>query len=288
MPTLGRWLAAGSHRLTPWEPDLSSQTSASQAGILLGDNAGIPAFRWYDKATRRLMVSSSMATARELEQRLSRGEGLLRDGGSRWNVFSGDAPDSVCTYSTFGDRARARSGSYLADFANPYTLPRSLGLFFGDVVRERWQAWRQARRGEHPRIRRLFPYAFVRAATTTLMQEAARFMLIADVSRGVPAIDATFFAYDEVAHHSGIDRPDALQVLRALDRTIASLARAEAAAAPRTNWWSSPTTARAWRRRFGSATAGPSARWSAPSSPPVPASPPTTARRRTGATSTWP
>lgn len=49
MPTLKRWLNSGSHRLRGWEPDLSSQTSASQAGILLGNNDAIPAFRWWDK-----------------------------------------------------------------------------------------------------------------------------------------------------------------------------------------------------------------------------------------------
>ena len=86
------------------------------------------------------MVSSSMGTARDLEQRLSREIGLLRGGGSRWNVFSGDAADSVCTYSTFGDRSRPGSGSYLAYFANPYTLPRAIALYFGDVIREWWQA----------------------------------------------------------------------------------------------------------------------------------------------------
>src|SRR4029079_19436855 len=45
MPTVARWVSSGSHTITGWEPDLSSQTSASQAGILLGDNTGIPAYR---------------------------------------------------------------------------------------------------------------------------------------------------------------------------------------------------------------------------------------------------
>jgi uncharacterized membrane protein YvlD (DUF360 family) len=35
MPNLARWLETGSHRLVGWESDMSSQTSASQAGILL-------------------------------------------------------------------------------------------------------------------------------------------------------------------------------------------------------------------------------------------------------------
>jgi hypothetical protein len=230
MPTLQRWLDSGSHRLMAWEPDLSSQTSASQAGILLGDNTDIPAYRWYEKATGTLMQTGSMSTARELESRLSRGTGLLIEGASRWNVFSGDAPDAVCTSSTFADRARSGSRRYLAYFANPYTLPRAVTLYVGDLVREWWQAWRQRRRDERPRIHRSFGYAFVRAATTTLMAEAALFMLIADVYRGAPAVYVTFFAYDEVAHHSGIDRPDSFKVLRTLDRLFALLERAVAGA----------------------------------------------------------
>lgn len=63
MPTVKRWMDSGQHVLTGWEPDLSSQTSASQAGILLGNNHNIPAFRWWDKPRGQLMVSSSMHTA---------------------------------------------------------------------------------------------------------------------------------------------------------------------------------------------------------------------------------
>jgi hypothetical protein len=233
MPTVKRWIAEGTHKLAPWEPDLSAQTSASQAGILLGDNTGIPAFRWYDKGAGKLMVSSKMDTARELERRLSTGNGLLADGGaSRWNVFTGDASDCLCTYSAVGDKKRNVSRSYVAYYSNPYSFSRMLALFVGDVVRERWQARRQVSRNELPRIHRHFKYAFIRASTTTAMQEASLFMLISDMFRGVPAVYNTFFAYDEVAHHSGIDRPDALKVLRTLDRGFAKLERA-ARMAPR-------------------------------------------------------
>ena len=41
-PNMARWLAEGSYGSTEWEPDLSSQTGASQAGILLGSNDDIP------------------------------------------------------------------------------------------------------------------------------------------------------------------------------------------------------------------------------------------------------
>jgi uncharacterized membrane protein YvlD (DUF360 family) len=50
-PNMARWLSDGSHALAEWETDLSSQTGASQAGILLGSNEDIPAFRWVEKET---------------------------------------------------------------------------------------------------------------------------------------------------------------------------------------------------------------------------------------------
>src|SRR6185369_7384386 len=53
-----------------------------------------------------------------------------------------------------------------------------------------------------------------------------------DVLAGRPVVYTTFLAYDEVAHHSGIERHDALAVLRDLDRQIARIAAA-CADAPR-------------------------------------------------------
>ena len=50
-PKMARWLAEDGYRLAEWETDLSSQTGASQAGILLGSNEDIPAFRWVEKET---------------------------------------------------------------------------------------------------------------------------------------------------------------------------------------------------------------------------------------------
>ena len=75
LPTLSRWVRSGSHRLLEWTAMLPSQTSASQAGLLLGSNDGIPAFRWYEKEHRRLMVSNHGKDAEEIERRLSTATG---------------------------------------------------------------------------------------------------------------------------------------------------------------------------------------------------------------------
>jgi uncharacterized membrane protein YvlD (DUF360 family) len=233
MPTLARWLASGSHHLLEWEPDLSSQTSASQAGILQGDNAGIPAFRWYEKESARLMVSNDVRDCIEIERRASDGRGLLAEGGaSRGNLLSGDAPDSLFTVSTVLHPSRARSLRYFLFYANPYTVARTVALFGADVVKEVVAAWRQRLRDERPRVHRGGVYPLLRAATTSFLRELSTYTLTGDLLRGVPVAYTTYVAYDEVAHHSGILRPDALAVLRDLDRDIGRLERV-AAHAPR-------------------------------------------------------
>ena len=91
-PNMARWLADGTHRLTEWETDLSSQTGASQAGILLGSNEDISAFRWVEKETGTLMTCSAPPDCAEIERRHATGNGLLVDGGaSRGNLLSGEA-----------------------------------------------------------------------------------------------------------------------------------------------------------------------------------------------------
>ena len=76
------WLRSGDHRLIEWETDLSSQTGASQAGILLGSNEDIPAFRWVEKESGAVLSCSSPRDCAEIERRHVSGIGLLRDGGT--------------------------------------------------------------------------------------------------------------------------------------------------------------------------------------------------------------
>jgi hypothetical protein len=48
----------------------------------------------------------------------------------------------------------------------------------------------------------------------------------ADILAGRPVVYTTFLAYDEVAHHSGIERPDTLAVLRRVDQAVERIAAA--------------------------------------------------------------
>ncbi|HYI99670.1 MAG TPA: phage holin family protein [Thermoleophilaceae bacterium] len=232
VPTIAGWLEDGSHQIVGWECDLSSQTAASQAGLLHGSNADMPAFRWYEKEAGRLLVANHPKDATEIERRHSNGNGLLAAGGtSRGNMFSGDAPRCSATMSVIRDRQRSRSGEFFGYFADAYALLRTISLSIADIAGER-RAGRRQRRSGDPHVDRRGLYPFIRAAITVVMRDLNVATLMADVVEGVPVAYATFVGYDEVAHHSGILEPDAFVVLKRLDAQLARLERA-ARQAPR-------------------------------------------------------
>ncbi|HJW66231.1 MAG TPA: phage holin family protein [Gaiellaceae bacterium] len=230
-PNMGRWLEEGSHDLVEWETDLSSQTGASQAGILLGSNDDIPAFRWVEKETATLMVCSAPADCEEIERRHKVGRGLLtNDGASRGNLLSGEADHVILTASRSEAERRANPG-YRAFYANGFNVLRSLVLFFWEVVLEVSAALRASRRDVRPRGHRGGYYPLLRAALCVVVRDLIVYGVLSDMMKGRPAIYATFSSYDEVAHHSGLERSDTMEALRKLDEQFGRIERARRYAA---------------------------------------------------------
>ena len=230
-PEMARWVASGSHVLSEWETDLSSQTGASQAGLLLGSNADIPAFRWVVKESGRIMTCSAPADCALIEERHSSGNGLLADGGaSRSNLLSGDAAQVILTVSRMEAEKKANPG-YRAYLADGYNVTRTFVLFVYEVLLERIAAARQRRRDVRPRGHRSLSYAFMRAGLSVFVRDFTVYSILSDMMMGVPAVYACFAGYDEVAHHSGLERHDALEVLRKLDQQFGRIARARRYAA---------------------------------------------------------
>jgi uncharacterized membrane protein YvlD (DUF360 family) len=225
-PHMASWLELGTHRLIEWEPDLSSQTGASQAGILLGANDNIPAFRWVEKARRKVVACSSPEDCADIERRLSSGTGLLApDGASRGNLFSGDAEAMILTVSQMSAEKRANPG-YRAFFANGYNVSRVLVLFFYEALLEKTAAIQQRRRDVRPRGNRGGLYPLLRATLCVGVRDLIVYGVLTDMMRGRPVVYATFSSYDEVAHHSGLERSDTLEALRKLDQQFGRIDRA--------------------------------------------------------------
>ncbi|WP_308402334.1 phage holin family protein [Streptomyces sp. AN091965] len=237
-PTIARWLGAdegpaarATHRLTPWRTDWSSQTGASQLGILHGSNHDVPAFRWYEKDTGEVMVSNRPASAAELQRRaiVRTGDGglLSHDGASRGNLFSGGAEQLALVLSMAARRGRenrSRAG-YFAYFSDPANAVRTALSFVAEVGREIGESTRARIRRRRPRVSRGGLYPFIRAFATVVERDVVVAAVIGDMFAGRAAVYADLVAYDEVAHHSGPTSGDAERVLGRLDRSLALLAQ---------------------------------------------------------------
>jgi len=138
----------------------------------------------------------------------------------------------MLTMSTALSRRRPLGRDYSAYFARPYAVARTFVLVLADIGRERRAARAQVRDDVRPRIARSRTYSLMRAWATVVQRDLQVATVIGDLLAGRPAVYTTFLAYDEVAHHSGIERADALAVLHDLDRQIARIATA-CADAPR-------------------------------------------------------
>ncbi|MDQ0790330.1 alkaline phosphatase family protein [Streptomyces sp. B3I8] len=222
---------APTHRLIPWRTDWSSQTGASQLGILHGSNHDVPAFRWYEKDTGETVVANRPTSAAELQRRAVERTGhaglLAVDGASRGNLFSGGAGEQALVLSIAirrrGRENRSRAG-YFAYFSDPANAVRTALSFVAEVCREIAESTRARLREQRPRVGRGGLYPFIRAFATVVERDVVVASVMGDMLAGRTAVYADLVAYDEVAHHSGPHSRDARKVLARLDRALALIA----------------------------------------------------------------
>lgn len=231
VPFISHWIRSGQMTLDKWTALLPSQTSASQAGILHGNNSFIPAFRWWEKEGQRMLVSNHPDDAAEIVRRVSDGEGLLsNDGASVGNLVSGDAARSYITMATLKDpeHGLGQSRAWYGFFVSPDKYLRTIVLTIGEVIKEYFQATVARRRGVEPSMHRGMPYPIARAATSIVLRSLSTSLVLEEMYRGTPVIYVDYTDYDEIAHHSGPERRETLDALEGIDRTLSSLVRSTA------------------------------------------------------------
>ncbi len=84
----------------------------------------------------------------------------------------------------------------------------------------------QACHGVEPRIARGWMYSLVRVYTTIVSRDVNVLGVLNDMCEGRAAYYIDMLGYDEVSHHSGPERADALAVLRDIDRQVGRIERA--------------------------------------------------------------
>lgn len=228
MPTIKSWLDNNTHTLKQWETDLSSQTGASQAGILHGNNKDIVAYRWIEKENNnKLMVSGKLSHAPEIEVRISNGKGLLVNGISIANMFSGDSKISALTSSQMRSITRIYNKTLHSVFLESFNFQRIFVLFLWDIILELKSQILHRLKDIRPRLRRTIVYAAIRAGANVVLREATTEILTSELFRGeIDTAYATFMGYDEIAHHSGVEDDDVWNALKQIDVQFSRLTSA--------------------------------------------------------------
>ncbi len=131
----------------------------------------------------------------------------------------------ILTVSRMSAEKQSNPG-YRAFLANGFNVTRVLVLFLWEVMLEKLAAIQQRRRDVWPRGHRGGRYPFLRAALCVGVRDLIVFGVLTDMMRGRPVVYATFSSYDEVAHHSGLERADTLEALRKLDQQFGRIDRA--------------------------------------------------------------
>ena len=218
MPNIEKFINE-THTLKGWETDLSSQTGASQAGILHGNNRNIVAYRWVEKENNnKIVVSGKLSDAPEIEEKISNGEGLLKNGISIANMFSGDSKIPTLTSSKLNGLSNIYNKTLNAVFLDSYNFQRLLILFIWDIILEVSSQITHLLRNIHPRLRRTIVYAAVRAGANVVLREVTTDVLTSEILTGdIDTAYATYMGYDEIAHHSGVQDNDVWGALKRID-----------------------------------------------------------------------
>ncbi len=224
-PTITRLMREG-FVLRRWFCGLPSATPYCQAGMFHGENGGIPAFRFYDKAARKVITCNAPHGVQYIRDRIH-SPGALAGGSSYVNLIDGDAQTVAFTVATrekisvYRRLGGTRMG--LLILLHPIRMARMAlqGVF--EWLLEEWERARGEIAGRVTHSEGIFP--FIRILSNVVIRELQTMAILLDVYLGVPVIYSTFMQYDELAHHFGPSSKQALVDLRRTDARIAEIWR---------------------------------------------------------------
>jgi len=225
-PTISRLLKRDDFELRKWYCGLPSATPYCQAGIFHGENAGIPAFRFYDKPARRIITCNAPDGVQYIRDRI-KSPGALAGGSSYVNLIDGDAQTVAFTVATrekmsvYQRLGGGRMGMLI--LLHPIRIVRMLFQSVLEYLREEWERMRGELAGRTTHSEGIFP--FIRILSNVIIRELQTMAILLDVYLGVPVIYSTFMQYDELAHHFGPSSKQSLYDLRRTDARISEIWR---------------------------------------------------------------
>src|SRR5687767_770373 len=224
-PTIAKLMREG-FALRRWFCGLPSATPYCQAGMFHGENAGIPAFRFYDKPARKVITCNAPHGVQYIRDRIH-SPGALAGGSSYVNLLDGDAQTVAFTVATrekmsvYRRLGGTRMG--LLILLHPIRMARMVFQGAFEWLLEEWERARGELAGRVTHSEGIFP--FIRILSNVVIRELQTMAILLDVYLGVPVIYSTFMQYDELAHHFGPSSKQALADLRRTDSRISEIWR---------------------------------------------------------------
>lgn len=214
-------------KLHPFPSGLPSCTSYAQVGMFYGENKDIPAFRWYERADRRVINCNRPRSVEYIRRRLGPRTGILRGGSSYVNLIDGDADRAVLTANSSVPRSFFEEiGVFrlvLLALLHPVRIARTLLASILEIVLELYDRYLTRRGKRDTVLEGWFPV--IRALSNVILREFQTLAVMTDVYSGVPYIFTTYASYDELAHHYGPRSRPAMKNLKGIFNRILEVER---------------------------------------------------------------
>jgi endonuclease/exonuclease/phosphatase family metal-dependent hydrolase len=228
LPFLEELLSKERYILRSFYSGLPSNTPAVQAELFYGIKGVVPAFSFLDRQSGRTVKMLDMAFVEEFEKRLkAQSPGLLEQGSSYSDIYTGGASESHCCWSRMG-----WEGVLWA--VNPLVFPFLVLLYIDIFVRtvilvfvELFLAIVECMRGtlKGRLFFRELELVWQRSLVCVFLREFITAGACIDIMRGVPVIHLNFLGYDEQAHGRGPSSGFAHWSLRGIDDAIKRIYR---------------------------------------------------------------
>jgi hypothetical protein len=225
-PRIRRLIERDGWELRKYPAGLPSATPAAQAAIFYGTKEGIPAFRYYIKEERRVIVGSRPADVQHVRDALPQ-SGVLEGGSSYTNIYDGGADRAAFTFAAkrplplFQKMGGGRI--LLLSLLHPIRMVRMLLASLWEYMLEEWNRLVSQVRGESTHYFWYIPLLHI--GTDVVLRELQTLAVLLDIYVGVPAIYTTYNSYDEFAHHFGPRSRPAMASIRAMDRRVSEILR---------------------------------------------------------------
>jgi len=223
MPFLHGLIKKKYYKIYPQYSGLPSSTPSVQGELFYGIKHIVPAFSFFDKKAHKVFKMYDSDAVVEIERRLSeQGVGLLKDGSSYSNIYSGGARETHFCAAFLGWSRIWKdvnpNSFFILIVTHFYVFLRMLVLISWEIILGIFDFGRDIFK-KNNFIDEL-KFIYLRSLICIHLRELVSLGAKIDIARGLPIIYLNFLGYDENAHHSGPSSRVAHWALKGIDRAI--------------------------------------------------------------------